>query len=163
MQLRVLQTQGAWAQVEGSNGWSGWVDGRLLESRTAARPTSLPAVGAVLVLIGSVLPWVSVGGLRISAWEIPLVSYIASGKTGVAISYGTLLLVVVVGFIPFLTHRRLPLLALLLVAVVPLNLALFGIRFARSFPGAGIGMGIILTLVGGVVIAAERAFPGGEK
>jgi hypothetical protein len=30
VKLRVEETAGAWARVTGSNGWSGWVDGRLL-------------------------------------------------------------------------------------------------------------------------------------
>lgn len=30
VQLRVLEMTGAWARVDASNGWSGWVDGRLL-------------------------------------------------------------------------------------------------------------------------------------
>ena len=31
VQLAVLEQQGAWARVLGSNGWTGWVDGRLLQ------------------------------------------------------------------------------------------------------------------------------------
>lgn len=31
VQLRVLEERGAWARVEGSNGWTGWVDGRRLK------------------------------------------------------------------------------------------------------------------------------------
>ncbi len=30
VQLSILEQQGAWARVMGSNGWTGWVDGRLL-------------------------------------------------------------------------------------------------------------------------------------
>ncbi|HAW10490.1 MAG TPA: hypothetical protein DCX12_05365 [Chloroflexi bacterium] len=30
--VQVIQTSGAWAQVVCSNGWTGWVDGRLLGS-----------------------------------------------------------------------------------------------------------------------------------
>lgn len=30
LQLRMLETVGAWAHVQGSNGWTGWVDGRTL-------------------------------------------------------------------------------------------------------------------------------------
>jgi hypothetical protein len=30
VQLMLLEQQGAWARVMGSNGWLGWVDGRLL-------------------------------------------------------------------------------------------------------------------------------------
>lgn len=32
VELAVVEWQGAWARVTGSNGWSGWVDGRLLEA-----------------------------------------------------------------------------------------------------------------------------------
>jgi hypothetical protein len=30
VQLSVAEERGAWARVVGSNGWTGWVDGRLL-------------------------------------------------------------------------------------------------------------------------------------
>ncbi|MEX2546359.1 MAG: SH3 domain-containing protein, partial [Chloroflexota bacterium] len=30
VQLMLVEQQGAWARVVGSNGWVGWVDGRLL-------------------------------------------------------------------------------------------------------------------------------------
>jgi hypothetical protein len=30
VQLTIVEQQGAWARVMGSNGWTGWVDGRLL-------------------------------------------------------------------------------------------------------------------------------------
>ena len=30
VQLSIVEERGAWAQVMGSNGWTGWVDGRLL-------------------------------------------------------------------------------------------------------------------------------------
>ena len=31
VEVQVLETAGEWARVLGSNGWEGWVDGRLLE------------------------------------------------------------------------------------------------------------------------------------
>jgi hypothetical protein len=34
LELRVAEWNGAWARVEASNGWSGWVDGRALIERT---------------------------------------------------------------------------------------------------------------------------------
>jgi len=33
VELKVLEERGAWAHVKGSNGWTGWVDGRLLQRR----------------------------------------------------------------------------------------------------------------------------------
>ena len=30
VQLSIVEQRGAWAHVMGSNGWTGWVDGRLL-------------------------------------------------------------------------------------------------------------------------------------
>jgi hypothetical protein len=30
VQLSIIEQSGAWSRVMGSNGWTGWVDGRLL-------------------------------------------------------------------------------------------------------------------------------------
>jgi hypothetical protein len=69
VRLSIAETRGEWAKVIGSNGWTGWVDARLLEPLTAdafvSRPASptrpvrtLPAVGAVAIVLSAFLPWV---------------------------------------------------------------------------------------------------------
>lgn len=46
VQLRVDEQRGAWARVTGSNGWTGWVDARILQPIGAVAPAGGPAVMA---------------------------------------------------------------------------------------------------------------------
>lgn len=72
VELELAESRGDWARVVGSNGWTGWVDARRLESiATAARtPASLkigefdirplPLIGAAALVLAAFLPWVDV-------------------------------------------------------------------------------------------------------
>ena len=42
VELQVTEQRGAWVQVEGSNGWTGWVDGRKLRPLGTAAPSGVP-------------------------------------------------------------------------------------------------------------------------
>jgi hypothetical protein len=59
VELQVVGTAGAWAQVRGQNGWEGWVDGRLLEQLDPEsgdqRAYVLLAVAVVVLIILAVL------------------------------------------------------------------------------------------------------------
>jgi len=71
VELTVSEQRGDWANVVGSNGWTGWVDARQLLQIGAApaakssinfggvqlRP--LPLIGAAALLLSAFLPWVS--------------------------------------------------------------------------------------------------------
>lgn len=123
--LRVVRTLGAWAEVAGTDGWTGWVDGRRLldapvaaapavaaagpaagpaavpgarvpggypsyaalhEAATAPAPAApapaggsllqrvpIPAlVGAGLLVVSAVLPWIRSGGRSRNAFDIPV-------------------------------------------------------------------------------------------
>jgi len=68
VRLSIAERRGDWSRVIGSNGWTGWVDARVLEpltSETAAEPNAafrfrpLPAIGAVAVGLSALLPWVN--------------------------------------------------------------------------------------------------------
>jgi len=153
-----------WARVVCANGWSAWVDGRLLE---AARPDLPPGVaaaspyvlaGAALVLLGTLLPWLSSGGVSIPAWRLPL-RLLAFGSDGQgAPSTGLFLLLVVAVLVgpPLVTRQRLPPWALfLLTALVP-NLALFAVlRAVKPRPQPTPGAGAVLALVGGILMTVE--------
>jgi hypothetical protein len=88
VELRVDEMQGAWAKVTGSNGWTGWVDARLLEAPgagpapavgmapragIAALPfRTVPLVGGVLLAISVFLSTVSFPTLTNNALDWPL-------------------------------------------------------------------------------------------
>jgi hypothetical protein len=76
VRLRVEESRGAWSRVSAENGWSGWVDGRLLQAAGAAgvapaaragtrvgnmvvRP--LPLVGGIAVIVATFLNWMQMG------------------------------------------------------------------------------------------------------
>lgn len=98
VELRVDEMRGAWAHVTGSNGWTGWVDGRRLVAaggsagRTgtvAAGGASpgfgvmragnlsirlLPLLGGLALIISAFLPWESFSqlGLDVKPFDLPL-------------------------------------------------------------------------------------------
>jgi len=49
VELQVQEERGAWARVVGSNGWSGWVDGRKLRPLEGAAAARVPVTGAAPV------------------------------------------------------------------------------------------------------------------
>ncbi len=96
VELRVDEMRGAWAHVTGSNGWTGWVDGRrLLELdggggavAAGSTPASagfgvvqagglsirlLPLLGGIALLLSALLPWESFGqGFDVKPFDLPL-------------------------------------------------------------------------------------------
>src|SRR5438270_398182 len=97
-EVHVDEWRGAWARALFSNGWQAWVDGRQLQ----------PGGAAVLVLIGSFLPWISLGPFSASGWDVS-VGYLITGKGVVGgLKVGFVLLAVVLIGLPALTHRSLP-------------------------------------------------------
>jgi SH3-like domain-containing protein len=54
VQLRIEETRGAWARVSGSNGWTGWVDGRRLAALGGGGATGAgaAATGAATLMLG---------------------------------------------------------------------------------------------------------------
>jgi SH3-like domain-containing protein len=75
VQLRVDETRGAWARVTGSNGWTGWVDGRRLTGLGAGATPSgagglalgglkirpLPLLGGIALIVATFLNWLQLG------------------------------------------------------------------------------------------------------
>lgn len=84
--VRRLRAWGDWSRVVCSNGWEAWVDGRQLEPIGAPRPAGLdrspirvrgmavtaPLVGAAAALVSCFLPWFSINGIGVSAFDVPL-------------------------------------------------------------------------------------------
>jgi len=83
VELSIAEMRGDWARVIGSNGWTGWVDARRLQTMTvgssrraapAAAGTSFPlgALGAIALAVATFLPWFDSGGLTADAFDVAL-------------------------------------------------------------------------------------------
>jgi hypothetical protein len=165
-----------WAQIRCSNGWSAWADGRLLSlpvgpagsgegrprSAAGAALSWLPNVdpfsagGAALVLVGSFLPWLSVGPFSASAWDISL-NYLLTGHgTLSGFKVGIVLVAVVVVAIPSLSGRPLPGWVVPLVGGVSLCAALAAlVRGLGTAPSLDPGVGLFVTLAGGATLVVR--------
>lgn len=170
----VVNTWGEWAKVRCENDWEAWVDGRGLvaggapgasgaSTAAAGAPTGgassplafwLPIAGAALAILGGFLPWFSGGGQSINAWDVPIASLFDHNSTSTGLDTGPVLLVLVLAAIPLLTKRPLPRPATIALAGVAVILGILGIMLKSDLPGASIGIGLILTIIGGAVIAA---------
>jgi hypothetical protein len=84
VQLAVSERRGDWAKVIGSNGWTGWVDARRLVAvggSTAGAPSSgfsfgsgkpnpIMLVGALLIGVAALLPWLDNGFQTFNAMDL---------------------------------------------------------------------------------------------
>ena len=164
--VQVVEQRGQWSYVRCANGWMGWVDGARLTSAPAERAPlvdqlSLGGVGisallgAVLVVVGSFLPWWTVNGASVTAWHIP-VKFLLAGTSGSGEDAGPFLLVVVLVALPVITRRPLPFWAFALLALVPAVAGLGGlIRGLRATPSLHPGVGLILVLAGALLVALQ--------
>lgn len=188
VELTVLESQpNGWASVAAANGWRGWVDGRRLVDARATAPTpaapgrgvaapfgiTMPpwwppevpvasAAGALLVLLGGFLPWLSFRVASASAWDIN-VGWLITGRTlGGGIKIGILLLSVLVVVVPALTKRELPAAVLPAVGLIAVAAAL--VTLIRGLAGTSVlgihvsydpGIGLFVTLAGGVILALD--------
>jgi hypothetical protein len=174
MPVQLLEQRAdGWAHISCSNGWSAWVDGRLLAtspapgSRAPVRPRPaagggiswLPGVdpfvagGAALVLAGSFVSWLSRGAFSASAWDISL-NFLITGKgTLSGFKAGVVLLAVVVVAIPALSHQPLPTWVVPLVGAVSSAVAVAALlRGLGITPSLDPGIGLFMTLAGGILL-----------
>ena len=84
--MQVTEWSGAWAHIVCENGWTAWVDGRLLlpapapDAPTSAistrRPPALPVdgcIGAALAVAAIFVPWVRAAGIdSVNATDLPV-------------------------------------------------------------------------------------------
>jgi hypothetical protein len=182
LDVQLIRWWGEWAEIRCSNGWSAWVGGRqLAEDRPATRaaPSSgslearlrqlplpaglspLAAVGAVLVVIGSFLPWISVdvlgSSVSSSAWDVPI-WFVLTGDDAVSgFDTGLLLLLGFAAVVapPYVTRRPLDERIVLGVGLVTIGAAammFLRIVVLEDLPGVGVGFGAFVTLAGGVML-----------
>lgn len=180
-ELQIVERQGDWARARAANGWTGWVDGHLLEPvgppspgptapipaqfrailRAPRRITALPAIGAALILIGSSLPWISRGGgASVSAWDIPIVLLFTKGSSDLDLSSGVLLLVPTLACLSYLTRQPFPRLLVPILATIATTSAIYGFRLAAGSLDTSIGAGVVVTFLGGAVMAADYVVTG---
>lgn len=182
--VRVLQWWGQWAQVECSNGWTAWVDGRWLQPLSAtpapaqwqpgvAQPAgraqaagfvwSIPLGGAALALLGAFLPWITNGSSSNSfdANIVFLFDYTPSSEGTVKVGWLLALLALGAGVLSALAVSRPGRLAcgwgltgVSALFVVQLQRLLSEFDAGSLF--GHLGVGAYLTLAGGVVIGLGK-------
>lgn len=173
---------GDWAKVVFDNGWSAWVDGRLLEPVHGAqrntspgagggRPFDLAAIrsdrtrvtglgGALLVALASVLPWLRGTGQSTNSYDVRakvLIDYKSNATSGLTIGVILLLLsVALVVVIAMGGKERLT--RWLGVATIGVP-GLYVVQLQRALsnvPGASItdfiGIGILGAVAGGALV-----------
>jgi hypothetical protein len=176
--VSIVNTWGGWSKVHFENGWEAWLDTRGLVAGTApasgagavAGPVSplamwLPVVGAALAIGGGFLHWIG----DVSAWKLGIVGMFthkaedlftinsSGGVSAKTFGAGILLLLTLGAAIPLFTRRLLPRPLAFVLAGVATSVSLLGLllyldKFKDS-PNAGIGIGLFVTLIGGVAMA----------
>jgi SH3-like domain-containing protein len=162
--VSIVNTWGGWVKVHFENGWEAWVDARGLTAgtasataaTTAASPLAmwLPIVGAAFAILGGFLDWFP----QTSAWDLGFVGLFTHDGQDLAsndFSGGLVLLLSAGAMLPLLTRRPLPRWWALALAGVATNVALMGfvLYFDVKGPGLSIGIGMFVTLIGGIAMA----------
>lgn len=170
--VSVINTWGGWTKVKCENEWDAWVDTNEIVSSTAPGSAAaagaaapgrvtplalwLPIGGAAVAILGGFLDWFSPGPAK--AWDFGFIGLITHDGADLAkkgFSAGLVLLVCALAAIPLLTGRTLPRLWALAVAGVATNTSLMGVFLILDVGnGAKIGIGMIITLLGGAAMAA---------
>lgn len=175
--VQVLTVATGWAQVRCSNGWETWVDARALAvpgttppggsasvaggSHGAATPVDgvgigLTAAAGAATALGGLLPWLTVPGDSVSAWDIPLKNLLDPQSVGEGLDTGPVLLIFLVGLVPLLTRQTFPRPVNGLLAGLAVAIAVLGFRFYGEVADLGDGsvdpgVGLLLTTVGGLL------------
>ncbi|HEV3234647.1 MAG TPA: hypothetical protein VG329_08885 [Candidatus Dormibacteraeota bacterium] len=114
-------------------------------------------LGAVVVVVGAFLPWLTTGGRSLSAWDIPLLAIIP-GAPAQGVPIAVVLLLPVSLLLPYLIRRALPSILRILLAAVTVNAAGSIVVIAiRNRPSTAVGLGVMLTLAGAVLMVLGEA------
>ena len=173
---------GDWAKVVFDNGWSAWVDGRLLEPVLGTRKNTTPGPGsgrafdlaairsdrtrvaglggALLVALASVLPWLRGTGQSVNSYDVRakvLIDYKSNATSGLTIGVILLLLSAAL-VVAIAVGRKERLTQWLGVATIGVP-GLYVVQLQRALsnvPGAGItdfiGIGILAAVAGGALV-----------
>jgi len=184
LEAQLVDQSGDWAKITFDNGWTAWVDGRLLVPRRGAaasggaasafdisalmadRPKAFAVGGAALVALSSVLPWFRAGGQSSGATKISmqfLFDYKTHSTGGIKI--GHLLWVVAVLAIAAVWRgldKRVQLGAGIAAIVISVLYVVQLQRYVSAFHGVSLtdtlGFGVLPALVGGAFIAFAPKF-----
>jgi hypothetical protein len=117
----------------------------------------LAAGGAILVLISSILPWVTAGGLSFSSWRVDVIGLITFQRDFVdGLPLGLLLLGVLALGAPYFTRRALGRTVVLGIGVAAAGLSVIAIlRLLTYGQGVGAGFGAFLGAIGGGLVLYE--------
>jgi hypothetical protein len=183
LDVQVVDGLGDWAKVMFSNGWTTWVDGRLLVGAHTATPTrraaagalggvdlralladrtkALSCAGALLLALASVLSWLRGTGISQNSFDVPvkfLFDYEISSNSGPKV--GWLLLALAVAVVIAVVKAAWPRLVRGLGGVAVAVAVLYVIQLQRlvsKAPGASltdaVGFGVVAAAVGGALIA----------
>jgi hypothetical protein len=177
LRVEVLEESQGWAFVRFDNGWEAWVDGRRLEP-LAARARRVPPSGfaavlltvvlpAALVVLGSLLPWYSVGSESANAWDVEVVSLFTHESSDVDLKTGPVLVgvaVIALGLAAIRLERRVAIVVYGVLGLVALALGVLGIVLYLDTPEPRpeLGIGILLTIAGGITLAVAGALSAGN-
>jgi hypothetical protein len=183
VEVIVREERGAWAEVLCSNGWSAWVDGRRLVAVGAAAPASAPTaarsapqfdagtlkrlatppvVGAAVLALGTLLPWLRGSGATGNGFDVALAFlfvYKRGGNGGLQVGPILLILALAGGYLasqPSLQRHR-----VWVGGVAAVLLVVFLIQVQRlmsAFSGDQnlidvVGFGVVVALAGAVALA----------
>jgi SH3-like domain-containing protein len=187
VELRVDEMRGAWAKVVGSNGWTGWVDGRRLEGigsaapgfaapGAAARPAGagirladlpvLALAGVAALIVAAFLPWVQGFANNSLDWPIQslwssddLIARVFGDDVG-ALTVGIVVLVLAAAGLAGAVLPQVPVSAVRIVGVVTIVVAaLFALQLMLGIQDLGGTFGDALT--DGVNVGVWVALGGG--
>lgn len=175
LQVEMIEESWGWARVRCSNGWETWVDGAALApigpGRSTGWPSAAPlnlvnlgpalltiALPAGAVILGSLLAWFSALGASINAWDIELVALITHDDSSFDLKTGPVLLVVALAALVLIPVRLAPPVARIILATlgaVAFGLGALGVLLYLDLPEPrpDLGIGLLLTMVGGVALA----------
>jgi hypothetical protein len=116
----------------------------------------------VLVVLGSFLPWLSVGPFSASAWDLSVGGVITGHNLAGGLKVGLVLLAVLAVGVPALTKRPLPDAVVPVIGLVAAGLAV--VTLVRGLNGDRTedihitydpGIGLFLALAGGLIMAID--------
>lgn len=172
VQLLDLRSDG-WAHVRCDNGWEAWVDGRLLvqasppktSSATGSAPRPFTIAGAVAVLVGTFLPWVTVPGGSMTAWEMPTEFLLGRADDLSGPRVGLVLVVVLAALLsPLVSKVRLPWFATLSCSALVVEAVLLTLLRVRALTlDASVGVGAVLAVVGAALVAVDAGLVATSK
>src|SRR4051812_35090660 len=156
-----LSMADGWAHVGCSDGWPAWGGGRRLQPGHAPEPQVSPvpvlgAIGLALILLGTFLPWFTRGAMSVSSWRAPLWFVLANKTTIGGPKTGIALLMPLILLAPWLARRRVHWLVTTLLAAVATTLPVEAVaRCMQLRHGIHAGVGVLVTLSGGLILAGE--------